>query len=135
MNDEPGLQAINRRDGRGRWMPGQSGNGSGRRKGSVCLRSRVTRLLTPKTADRIVRSLLQAACEGDLGSTKLIIELTDSVDLAARVAALENLVNGNHNHQQDQFIETKVTTARLLEIIEWLRAQNDFPPAIQSRAT
>ena len=56
------------------FQPGQSGNPTGRRRGSVSLRSAIKRALTQADADAIARALIQNAKDGGVQSTKLLLD-------------------------------------------------------------
>jgi Family of unknown function (DUF5681) len=56
---------------------GQSGNSSGRRKGSVSLTARLKSALTLEDASKIVAKLISLAKSGDLGATKLLLDRVD----------------------------------------------------------
>jgi len=59
-------------DGRGRWLPGHSGNPGGMRKGTVSLTRRLEQKLreNPEKADSIINNLLALCDEKDLNALK-----------------------------------------------------------------
>ena len=61
------------------WKPGQSGNPSGRRKGSVSLTAALKRLLIaePELVDRVARTIVDAAIAGDVASARLLFDRLD----------------------------------------------------------
>jgi hypothetical protein len=69
-----GLQAKSKAH---RWKKGQSGNPSGKRKGTVSLAATISRNLTPKTANAIVKKLFTMAKAGDIQAIKLVLERID----------------------------------------------------------
>lgn len=64
---------------RGPWPKGQSGNPSGKRKGTVSLAAAVKRLLLsePQLVDDVARTIVNAAVAGDLGAARLLFERLD----------------------------------------------------------
>ena len=62
-----------------RWKKGQSGNPSGKPKGTVSLAAAVQRLLRkdPKLVDDIAKTIVNAAIAGDLGAAKLLFDRLD----------------------------------------------------------
>lgn len=69
-----GSQGVNKGH---KWKKGQSGNPSGRRKGTVSLTAALKRTLTPKTLNAIARKLERMALAGDAQAIKLIWERLD----------------------------------------------------------
>jgi hypothetical protein len=61
------------------WKPGQSGNPSGRRKGSVSLAAALQRLLIkePDKLESVARTLVDAAIAGDVSAARLLFERLD----------------------------------------------------------
>ena len=84
-NDERGKQAKNTLKGKekfeaAKWKPGQSGNPSGRPKGSINLTNRLRAALAARDgvrADKIIESLLDKAEEGD---ARHLIEVFNRID-------------------------------------------------------
>jgi Family of unknown function (DUF5681) len=68
---------------------GQSGNPSGRRKGSVSLTAAVKRNLTRKNADAIARKLIAMAKAGDIVAMRLLFDRLDGAELETRLRAFE----------------------------------------------
>ena len=61
------------------WQKGQSGNPSGRRKGSVSLAAALKRLLIaePHLVDQVARTLVDGAIAGDVSMARLLFERVD----------------------------------------------------------
>lgn len=69
------------------WKKGQSGNPSGKRKGTVSIKAALLRNLTPALANKIAKTWLNAAANGDVGFSKIVIErlegrVTEVVELS-----------------------------------------------------
>jgi len=62
-----------------RWKKGESGNPTGRRKGSVSLAAALQRLLTkePDKLESVARTLVDAAIAGDVSAARLLFERLD----------------------------------------------------------
>lgn len=62
-----------------RWKKGQSGNPSGRRKGSVSLAAALQKLLLkePEKMESVARTLVDAAIAGDVSAARLLFERLD----------------------------------------------------------
>jgi hypothetical protein len=62
-----------------KWKPGQSGNPSGRRKGSVSLAAALQKLLLkePDKLESIARTLVDSAIAGDVSAARLLFERLD----------------------------------------------------------
>lgn len=75
MNQTP---ASRRNIGRP-FKPGQSGNPSGKRKGTVSLTAALKRLLIgePGLVDKVARTLVDAAIAGDVASARLLFDRLD----------------------------------------------------------
>jgi hypothetical protein len=79
------MEATNKPAGRAapvapfKWKKGQSGNPSGKPKGTVSLAAAVQRLLRkdPKLVDNIAKTIIDAAIAGDLGAARLLFERLD----------------------------------------------------------
>jgi hypothetical protein len=71
------------------FKPGQSGNPSGRRKGTVSVAACLKRLLSKPDAEKICRKLIEQAKAGDLQAVRLLLDRLDgplSGPLAVAVA-------------------------------------------------
>jgi hypothetical protein len=79
------MEAINKPAGRAapvapfKWKKGQSGNPSGKAKGTVSLAYAVQRLLRkePEKLESIARTLVDAAIAGDVSASRLLFERLD----------------------------------------------------------
>lgn len=56
------------------FKPGQSGNPSGRRRGSVSLRSAIMRQLSSENCNRIASVLVRKAASGDLAAVRTLLQ-------------------------------------------------------------
>ena len=72
------------------FRPGQSGNPSGKRKGSVSLAAALARSLTRKDAEAICRKLISLAKRGDVPALRLLFDRLDTVDIEQRIISLED---------------------------------------------
>ncbi len=78
------------------FRPGQSGNPSGKRKGSVSLAAALARSLTKKDAQAICRKLISLGKRGDVPALKLLFDRLDDLEMEERITALEQqLLNRN----------------------------------------
>lgn len=77
------------------FRPGQSGNPSGKRKGTVSLNAALRRTLTRKNAETICRKLIKMAEGGDLAATKILFDRLD-YDIGKRLDALERQARTNN---------------------------------------
>lgn len=71
------------------FRPGQSGNPSGKRKGSVSLAAALASSLTKKDAKLISRKLISLGKSGDVPALKLLFDRLDDVEMEERITALE----------------------------------------------
>src|SRR5580700_10830960 len=62
-----------------RWKKGQSGNPTGRRKGSVSLAAALQKMLLkePEKLESVARTLVDAAIAGDVSAARLLFERLD----------------------------------------------------------
>ena len=74
------------------FLPGTSGNPSGKRKGHHSLTAALKRHLTRSDAKAIAMKLISMARAGDLAAIKLTFERLDGVDIEDRLGGLETLV-------------------------------------------
>ena len=74
-----GMQRNSKRRLPGRWKSGESGNPSGKAKGTVCLTARLKARLRehPEEVDALVNTLIQKAIEGSFPHMKEILERVD----------------------------------------------------------
>ena len=85
----PGLQRENSGKVRGRpFVKGQSGNPNGRRKGTVSPTAALRRILSRTDAERIARTVIDAAADGDLQATKLLFDRIDGASSSPMAVAL-----------------------------------------------
>jgi len=103
-----GLQRKNNRKlrggvtGRG-FLPGQSGNPSGRRRGSVNLATALARTLTRKDAVAICRKLISLCIAGDVPALRLLFDRLDSQVIEERLFQLEQkLEQKNKSHLKNE---------------------------------
>ena len=81
------------------FMPGRSGNPTGKRKGCVSLTATLKRNLRHGDARAIIRKLVNMARTGDLRATELIFERLDAGEVERRLADLEAAVERQNQRQ------------------------------------
>ena len=74
------------------FMPGQSGNPSGKRKGSVSLAATLARSLTKQDAGAICRKMISLAKSGDVPALKLLFDRLDTAEIEQRIIQLEEAI-------------------------------------------
>src|SRR5208283_2708519 len=80
------------------FRPGQSGNPSGKRKGSVSLAAALARSLTRKDAHAICRKLISLCKCGDVPALRLLFDRLDTVEIEQRIFQLEKKLEQQNNH-------------------------------------
>jgi len=63
------------------WKPGQSGNPSGRPKGTICLTNRIRGKLrrNPEMANAVCQSVIDSAIDGDMRAAQLLMDRVDGL--------------------------------------------------------
>jgi hypothetical protein len=78
-----------------RWKPGQSGNPSGRRKGSVSLTTALKNVLAKgMNADRLAQQIYDGAMAGDAALVKVVLDRVDGTVAQQLDAHLSGFVHG-----------------------------------------
>jgi hypothetical protein len=116
-----GLQAnSSEKNLRGRpFVKGQSGNPSGKRKGSVSIAATLKRMLSKRDAEKICRSLIKQAMCGDLAAVKLLLDRMDGpLSGPLAISMLQTTIN---NTAREEVIYERpfkgVSSARLEQLL------------------
>jgi Family of unknown function (DUF5681) len=79
------------------FRPGESGNPSGKRKGSISLAAALARSLTRKDAEAICRKLISLGKCGDVPALRLLFDRLDTVEIEQRIFQLEQKLEQKTN--------------------------------------
>src|SRR5262245_44306796 len=98
---------------------GQSGNPSGRRKGSVSLKAALMRVLTRRDAERIGRELIERAKSGDVRAVRTLADLLGEIS-GTPVIAVANVTAHEAQLQREL---AGLSVERLRQIIAFCEAR------------
>lgn len=102
------------------FMPGKSGNPSGRRKGSVSLLAAMKRELTHESAGDIARKVIRMAKAGNLEAAKLVLSW---IGEAAQLAQLVKFVGADGGAMQHEVVHVYLPEKRSIDEVS-LPAKN-----------